>query len=245
MRFNLRSWMIPAMMFAGAATSYAATVWDGVYTDAQAARGKATYSGRCGGCHGEDFVAVARAPLAGNDFMDRWREGTIDGFFDFVKANMPRNAAGTVPEKDKVDVVAYILQANGFPAGSSELTTASIPTVLLIGKDGPKPLPDESTAITIGCFTGNGDSWTLTRAVAPGRASDTESTTPEELKKSDARALGDLTIKLSNVEDFKPGFKPEPLKGHKVQAKGLLHIEKAGQRLTVNSLESLSNACGA
>ena len=237
--------MIPAVMIAVATSSFAATVRDGVYTEAQAARGKAAYSGKCGACHGEDFVAVAGAPLGGQEFMDRRREGTIDGFFDFVKANMPRNAAGTVPEKDKVDIVAYILQANGFPAGSGELTTASIPTVILVGKDGPRPLPDESTAITIGCFTGNGDAWTLTRAVPPGRANDTETTTPAELKKSDDRPLGDMTIKLSNVDDFKPGFRPEPLKGHKFQAKGLLHIEKGGQRLTVNSLESLANSCGA
>ncbi len=171
---RLTVFVIPAVIIAAATTLSAATVWDGVYTEAQAARGKAAYSGKCGSCHGEDFVAVARAPLGGQGFMERWREGTIDGFFDFVKANMPRNAAGTVAEKDKkVDILAYILQANGFPAGSVELTTASIPNVVLVGKDGPKPLPDESTAITVGCFNGNGDAWILTRAVPPGRANDT------------------------------------------------------------------------
>ena len=129
---------------------------------------------------------------------------------------MPRNAAGTVPENDKVDVVAYILKSNGFPAGSSELTTASIRTVVLVAKDGPKPLPNESNAVTIGCFADNGGSWTLTHAVPPARTKETESNTPEEMKKSDAKPLGNMTIRLSNVEDFEPGFQPDPIKGHKV-----------------------------
>ena len=70
MRLQLGTFIIPAVMLAGSATSFAATLWDGVHTDAQATRGKATYSNKCGGCHGEDFVAISRAQLAGSVFMD-------------------------------------------------------------------------------------------------------------------------------------------------------------------------------
>jgi len=237
--------MIPAVILAATAPSFAATVWDGVYTEAQATRGKASYANRCAGCHGEDFVTVDRAPLAGQKFMDNWREDTIDPFFEFVKNNMPRNAAATVTEAEKLDVYAYILKSNGFPAGNAELTAPALSGIQLVGKDGPKPLPTEALAVTVGCLTGDSDDWTLTRAVEPTRAREADATTPEELKRSDAKAAGTKTIKLSNVDDFKPGFKPATFKGHKVQAKGLRHVERAGQRLTVGSLESLSNSCGS
>ena len=245
MPLNLAKFMLPVLIVAGAATSFAATTLDGVFTEDQATRGKTTYSNRCAGCHGDDFVTIDRAPLGGPKFLDNWREDTIDLIFDFIKNNMPRNAAATVAEKDKLDVLAYLLKSSGFPAGSRELTAAALPDILLVGLAGPKPLPNESNAVTTGCLTGDSDNWTLTKASQATRARDIDSTTPDELKRSDSKPLGSLTIKLSNVEDFKPGFKPDTLKGHKVQAKGLLHLERAGQRITVGSLESLSNSCGA
>src|SRR4051812_14216676 len=101
MRLSLSAFMIPAAIAICAAPSFAATVLDGAFTQAQAVRGKAAYSAKCAGCHGEDFLTINRGQMIGQKFLDNWREDTIDGFYEFLKANMPRNAAGTVTEKDK------------------------------------------------------------------------------------------------------------------------------------------------
>ena len=48
-----------------------------------------------------------------------------------------RRALLDVPPK--LDVMTYLLQANKYPAGKAELTADSAGTILLVGKDGPKP----------------------------------------------------------------------------------------------------------
>ena len=50
------------------------SVWDGVYTEAQASRGKALYSQECASCHGSELTGGEMAPpLAGGEFMAGWR----------------------------------------------------------------------------------------------------------------------------------------------------------------------------
>ena len=58
------------------------TVWDGVYTAGQAARGKAVYDSHCAACHGSDLSGSSEArPLAGERFMQDWREDNVNSLF--------------------------------------------------------------------------------------------------------------------------------------------------------------------
>src|SRR5215510_3022966 len=101
------------------------TVWDGAYTAEQAARGQTAYRQGCLSCHGEDFQGVAgtnAAVLLGDRFLERWREDDLAELFRFLQISMPSRAASTMTDAAKLDVMAYLLQANGFPAGNSELT---------------------------------------------------------------------------------------------------------------------------
>jgi cytochrome c len=100
------------------------SVWDGVYTDAQAARGERSYGRSCEQCHGADLSgdAVMEIPaLSLDSFMTSWSGKSVKDLFDTVKRSMPKDRPGSLGTSAYVDVVSYLLQANRFPSGSREL----------------------------------------------------------------------------------------------------------------------------
>src|SRR5262245_32072951 len=97
------------------------SVWSGVYTDEQAARGKAAYDLSCASCHGPTLGGVDGPPLAGSDFLRNWLEDDLNSLFRKVHDRMPGDAPGSLPENVTLDIVAFLLQANEFPSGSEEL----------------------------------------------------------------------------------------------------------------------------
>jgi cytochrome c len=102
------------------------TVWDGVYTSEQAARGKFDYMDSCASCHGKDLSGGNAAmdppppPLKQENFGVGWRD--LGRMYEFLRDQMPRNAAGSLPRAAYVDIVAYLLQQNSYPAGEVELS---------------------------------------------------------------------------------------------------------------------------
>jgi quinoprotein glucose dehydrogenase len=100
------------------------SVWDGVYTQAQADRGKTAYTASCAGCHGQDLSGGEIAPpLAGGEFMSNWNGLTVGALFERTRTGMPPGAPGKVSRETKVDIIAYMLSFNKFPAGDRELPT--------------------------------------------------------------------------------------------------------------------------
>jgi len=103
------------------------TVKEGVYTDAQAARGKAIFDMRCALCHGERLEGAAGPPLAGDEFLAPRDGQPVSDVFDKINATMPADAPATLAPQQVADLVAFILQANKFPAGKTELAPAAAP----------------------------------------------------------------------------------------------------------------------
>ena len=103
----------------------ARTAKDGVFTDAQAARGKAIFNMRCALCHGERLEGAAGPPLAGQEFLGPRDSQPLADVFEKINATMPADAPGTLEPQQVADVVAFILQANQFPAGRTELAPAA------------------------------------------------------------------------------------------------------------------------
>jgi len=104
----------------------------GVYSAAQAARGKAHYEAFCASCHLGDLSGTLAAdtgapPLRGAPFLASMAKSGVAVFFDYVKATMPADDPSTLRDAEYVDVLAYLLQANGFPSGTDELTFADLP----------------------------------------------------------------------------------------------------------------------
>ena len=98
------------------------TVWDGVYSERQAERGAADYTVSCSSCHSEDLRGNSNAPsLIGASFMFLWAERPLGELFKSIQTLMPTNAPNSLATQSYLDILAYVMKANGFPAGESEL----------------------------------------------------------------------------------------------------------------------------
>ena len=98
------------------------SVWDGIYTDPQADRGKQLYSDACASCHGPELTGGEMAPpLVGGDFTSDWNGLTVGDLFERMRISMPQNAPGSLSGQQNSDILAFVLQANKFPAGQTEL----------------------------------------------------------------------------------------------------------------------------
>jgi len=100
----------------------AQNVWTGVYTAEQGKRGLETYKQQCSMCHGETMSGGGGVPaVAGPEFLYGWNGKTAAELFDYVKSMMPPADPGGLSDQKYVDIMAAMFQADGFPAGPSEL----------------------------------------------------------------------------------------------------------------------------
>ena len=98
----------------------------GSYTLEQASRGKGVYDSMCATCHGATLEGVLQAPaLAGPQFLTMWRAQTTRDLLASIQTRMPPLRPGSLDEATSLDLVAYVLQANGAAAGPSPLTSAA------------------------------------------------------------------------------------------------------------------------
>jgi mono/diheme cytochrome c family protein len=98
------------------------TVTAGVYTAEQAKRGQTAYNDSCAKCHLDDLSGGATSPpLQGAEFLGNWKGKTLGALFDEVRMTMPFDSPGSLTAAQYADVVAYVLSANKFPAGSKEM----------------------------------------------------------------------------------------------------------------------------
>jgi len=112
---------------AGLRAQPAATVWDGVYTEAQATRGAALYDKECGQCHGPAGAGGGMAPpLVGAAFAANYDGQTVGDLFDRNRTTMPPGKEGQLSGQENADMTAYILKVNQFPAGEAELPGQSM-----------------------------------------------------------------------------------------------------------------------
>ena len=114
------------------------TAADGVYTDAQAMRGETLSDAKCVACHGVMLAGDIAPPLVGQDFLMIWQKPPLADLFDKILNTMPADALGTLSRSQVADLVAYVLKANHFPAGSAELPTDdAVLKQIVIPRSGP------------------------------------------------------------------------------------------------------------
>src|ERR1700735_4475220 len=139
---KLRYAIISVTLLAAVAVSQDTTksVWDGVFTTDKAKRGEAAYNTNCASCHGDQLNGGEMAPpLAGGEFMSNWNGLTVGQLFDRIRTGMPPGTPNKVGHEAKVDIVAYILSYNKFPAGDKELPQqAAMMNVIKIESEKPK-----------------------------------------------------------------------------------------------------------
>jgi len=100
-------------------------VWAGVYSSEQARRGEVAYGASCAACHLENLKGSDMAPaVVGDAFRNEWDAKSVRALYSRILSTMPADAPATLSEKTVLDIVAYLLEANGFPAGSDQLESA-------------------------------------------------------------------------------------------------------------------------
>ena len=152
---------------------------DGIHTASQAENGRAVYTRSCAICHRTDLQGNFESPpLAGTNFLNFWGDRTPQELVERIRVTMPPDRPGRLGDQTYLDIVAYLLQANGAPAGDQALTAA--------------------TAITIGTVaTGETGSAPAITAAAQGRARRPDTRTAA------TAVTGGVTV-AGEVENFTP-----------------------------------------
>jgi len=215
------------------------TVADGVYTEAQATRGAASYTVACANCHRADLNGANGPALRDQRFGRQFAGKDLKTFFTKTATTMPRNAPASLGDAVYLDIVAYVLKENGFPAGTHELTSDALDTIRVLPTQ-PRPLPpvgDFSYVEVVGCLTrGPGHTWLLTRSSAPlATAPTSSSTAPPQVN----TPLGTETLHLVDAI----AYAPDAHNGHKMYVRGLLIKLPDEQRMTISTFETLSPTC--
>jgi cytochrome c len=139
MRYAVLPLIVWTSMLGGQSGSTTArSTWFGVYSSDQAARGRVLYDRYCASCHLPDldgrpsgaglfippdrYVVPRPSPaLDGYEFQANWTSLTLWNLFERIRISMPQDAPGSLTRQQNVDIVAYILERNAYPAGSFEL----------------------------------------------------------------------------------------------------------------------------
>ncbi len=114
--------LLSACLLCLAATS----VRDGVYSKAQAARGKVSYGQDCAKCHGANLEGGESAPpLFGPEFQTKWTGRTAGDLFNLILKTMPTDDPGSLSRRQCADLVAVVLESNDYPAGPKDLDSGA------------------------------------------------------------------------------------------------------------------------
>lgn len=214
------------------ATTQRRTVWDGVYTAAQAARGTTAFGQSCAGCHA--LAAQGKAPLVGDAFWKSFAQKSVGDLLEFVSTYMPNGNPGSLTEPTYRDIVALMLKSNGFPAGAAELGPDTIAGVQIVPKDGSTELPANALARVVGCLAKSGRDWVVTNATTPERAERAGLAGNED----STRTLGSRTMPLKFVVT-----KLDALDGSRVAVSGLLIGEGGVDGINVTTVNRVAPKC--
>ena len=214
-------------------------IWQGVYSTAQAERGKTSFNSSCLRCHGDKLQGNTAPALSGDRFFTTWGSEPIASLFAKIRDTMPPNFGTSIDDQTKLDIVAYILQTNGYPGGPGELTQngTDLATAQILKKGEQALVQNFSLVQTVGCLgRGPDNTWVLTRTSDPLVTRD-DAPSAQSLTSAATRPLGTRTFRLLSAKPFSP----ESHQGHKMEARGLIYSEAGDERLTLTSLRMAGN----
>ena len=113
-------------------------VFPGWYSPAQAQRGRSLALQQCAACHGPKLEGRYGPPLAGPRFLAHWGGRSAEELAHYIATRMPLGRAGSLKEAEVLDLLAFILQANGYPAGSKDLEAKSLRQIQFLAPNSKK-----------------------------------------------------------------------------------------------------------
>jgi quinoprotein glucose dehydrogenase len=139
-------------------------IWSGVFSPDQAERGRAIVAGQCTQCHNQN------RPLNDAVFMLHWEGHSLARLFRKIRDTMPPGRTDDLSDRDRLDIVAFVLQQNGFPTGEQELAQddALLEGLRILPRGGPRPMRSGAVVEVEGCLTEvSAFRWRITNATEP------------------------------------------------------------------------------
>lgn len=106
--------ILPVLLLAAAsAGADSRTINDAIYTEAQARAGEKLFAEHCLVCHDKKYFRPV---------LKAWNGQPLGILYTIMSTSMPESNPGALPRSDYVDILAYILSLNRYPAGDRALT---------------------------------------------------------------------------------------------------------------------------
>jgi mono/diheme cytochrome c family protein len=213
------------------------SVKDGVYSRGQSMRGASLYAEYCGSCHGSElqggeFGADEVPSLKREDFL---RSGDLGMIFERIRRLMPLNAPGILTDQTYVDVLAFLLEQNGFPSGVNELTS-NLEALRLIRVAKATPVGTGTLVQIVGCLHREGDAWSVVGANEPVAVGG-PAPAPADVAEARGQSRGQQTFALINVDAESATV------SSRVVVRGLLILTPTRNRLNVMTLTVAAPSC--
>lgn len=219
------------------------TVKDGVFTAAQADRGKQAYeTNSCTRCHLETLEGREQGgggnggtPLKGLRFIQDFGETKLSTLVNKMRLDKPMENPGTLSDHAALEIAAYILLKNDYPPGQTELTNDVAGQIWIPGPAGATGIANHTIVGSIGClYHDPSDSWILTKARALTPTADAAEGAPPASATPPAH-----TFRLLDAYNRNPA----PLANHIVKVEGYLVRLGAEIRVSLTSLEQAGGSC--
>jgi S-disulfanyl-L-cysteine oxidoreductase SoxD len=239
----LSGWLVAAVGAADTSTPLR-SVWSGVFSAEQAARGKARYAVLCGHCHSPSLIgSQAGPPLRGPGFWKKWEGDTLWALFVKIRDYMPEDTIESVTDEEKLDVLTHILVSNNVTAGAAAdlpLDRRVLERVVVTADRTTAPSSGNFWPVqVVGCLVRRSTGrWALDQATERIISSD-EVAAAESGRDQPEFTAGQLSFTLYNA----PTSLTEGRIGQVVVAKGFVFRGPGDRRLSVSSLDVLLSRC--
>ena len=122
----MRGFFVLAGLLALGSWASAQALPAGPFNAAQVEAGRTAYIDHCLMCHGAKLQGLGEAqPLVGKDFVDLWGHDTAAELYTSVRIEMPQNDPGSLSDEMYLNLVAFLLHANGAKTGTVPLEPKS------------------------------------------------------------------------------------------------------------------------
>ncbi len=90
------------------------------YSEKQAKLGAALYEEKCVKCHTGGSEGMG-PPMKGDPFLQQWEGKSARLLYRRILSTMPASDPGSLTDTETIDLVAYLLQMNGYAGGGADV----------------------------------------------------------------------------------------------------------------------------